>query len=346
MGRTAFFRSVIAGTALLGVAAAMLSAQDKTKKSVPKAPPGKTPATASGKAPPKAATKAAPPAVQPARPEADAEKAVRKAADEFVTAYNSRDAKTIAAEFTTDAEFIDELGQVTRGRDAIERHFASVFAEAPEAKIKVMVETVRVIGPNIAVEEGTTEASASADAPGDTSRYVALHVLQEGKWLIAHVRDFPAESEPSSAHERLKPLQWMIGDWVDESPEVLIQSSCRWAGGNNFLLQEFKGRVGRQLATSGTMRIGWDPLTKQIRSWTFEGNGGFGEALWTGSGDAWTLKSRGVTADGRTTTATTIMKRIDEQTITWESRDRIVGDEALDDVGPYTVKRRAPAPGQ
>ena len=29
-----------------------------------------------------------------------------------------------------------------------------------------------------------------------------------------------------------------------------------------------------------TQRIGWDPAAKQIRSWEFDSEGGFGEGTW------------------------------------------------------------------
>src|SRR5260370_14929118 len=41
----------------------------------------------------------------------------------------------------------------------------------------------------------------------------------------------------------------------------------------------------------GTQWIGWDPIAKGIRSWTFETGGGFGEATWTQDGDKWLLKA-------------------------------------------------------
>lgn len=289
---------------------------------------------------------AAPAAISPARPEAEAEKAIRQAADAFVAAYNARDAKTIAAEFTPEAEFIDEAGRVISGRDAIEKHFQEAFKQLPEAKMKILVETVRVIAPNIAIEEGTTEATSAPQAAPEVSRYVALHVLKDGKWPIARARDFPAEGKQPTPRERLQPLAWLVGDWVDESNEALVHISCKWADGGSYLLQEFKAQFGRRLAASGTMRVGWDPLTRQIKSWTFESTGGFNEALWTGAGDEWTLKASGVSPDGRATSATTVIRRIDASTISWESHDRIVGGETADSLGPIIIKRRAPPPAQ
>ena len=46
-----------------------------------------------------------------------------------------------------------------------------------------------------------------------------------------------------------------------------------------------------QARADGTQRIGWDPLTKQFKSWVFDANGGYGEGLWMRQGDQWVIKA-------------------------------------------------------
>jgi hypothetical protein len=53
----------------------------------------------------------------------------------------------------------------------------------------------------------------------------------------------------------------------------------------------------------GWQIIGWDPLEERIRSWTFDGEGGFGEGTWTREGDRWLLRETGVAPDGTRTSA-------------------------------------------
>src|SRR5262249_39324081 len=138
--------------------------------------------------------------------------------------------------------------------------------------------------------------------------YVALHVRQGEQWLLARSRDFPAETAPTSGHEHLLPLEWLVGEWVDESPDARIHTNCKWAEGKNFLIQEFSARVGTRPGMNGSTRIGWDPLARQIKSWTFETEGGYSEGLWTPVGDDWVIKSRGVTREGLVTSATIRIK--------------------------------------
>ena len=98
------------------------------------------------------------------------------------------------------------------------------------------------------------------------------------------------------------------------------------------LLQEHRGQQRHQ-------RIGWDPIKKQIRSWTFDEDGGFGEATWTRDGDRWAIKSELVLADGKKITATNIITHIDADTITWQSKDRTVDGKPVPDVKEIKMKR-------
>ena len=82
---------------------------------------------------------------------------------------------------------------------------------------------------------------------------------------------------------------------------------------------------------SGTQRIGWDPRLKQFRSWVFDSDGGFSEALWSRYGDSWVLKTTGVLKDGRSATATHVLTRINRDHIKWASVDRTIGGEVLAD---------------
>ncbi|MFN0056171.1 MAG: SgcJ/EcaC family oxidoreductase [Planctomycetales bacterium] len=297
----------------------------------------------------KAGTKGETPAPKspaPAQDEAQVEAALRRSAEGFAAACNAHDPQAVAAGFLPDGEFVDGSGQVIRGREAIQAHFADGFTVFPESQIKLIVETVRVIGPGVAIEEGVVETMVTPKHPVEVSRYVALHVQQGDAWLVARSRDFPAETPPPTNHDRLLPLAWLKGDWVDESAQATIRTSCQWADNNNYLLQQFEAQVAGKISSNGSTRIGWDPLTQHIKSWTFDSDGGYSEALWTEVDGAWILKSHGVTQQGETSSATTIIRPIDADTLSWESHDRVVGGELVDDIDPIIVKRRPPSPGE
>jgi hypothetical protein len=162
--------------------------------------------------------------------------------------------------------------------------------------------------------------------------------------LIASVRDFPEETQPT-AHDQLQPLAWLVGDWVDQSGDAKVETSCRWTEDGNFLVQDFVIKIRGGAETRGTQRIGWDPLKHTIRAWAFDHSGGFGESTWTPVDDRWVIKAEGVTPDGKAASATRILTPISPDLFELTSMSRIVGQEVLPDAS-VRVARRPPAPGK
>ena len=198
---------------------------------------------------------------------------------------------------------------------------------------------------NVAIEEGRAELVSHPGTALERSRYVAVHLLQDGQWRLARTHDYSADAEPLTNHDRLHELEWLIGEWVEEEEGVFVATSCKWSGDKSYLLQEFTIRLGNEPSRSGSTRIGWDPQTQQIKSWTFDSDGGYSEALWSRGEKKWVLKSRGVTHSGRNFSRTAILRHADEGTMSWETHDRVEGGVLLPDQPILIVKRRPPPPG-
>jgi uncharacterized protein (TIGR02246 family) len=324
------------------------SADPAPKKTAPPAakPPADAPANQKPTTPADKPTATKPAADQPAASTDADEAAIRKGAAAFVAAYNAHDAKALAALFALKAEFTDEDGNLIRGREAIEQSFADVFKQYPDGKIEVEVESVRVLTPNIAVEEGIVRGQPVPDEAANLSSYVAVNVKVDGKWLIASVHDYEADAAELTANDYLQELDWMVGDWVQENPDSVVKSSCRWDESGNYLLHDFSLQMAGGLNASGSMRIGWDPLTRQIKSWTFDANSGYSEGLWTRVGDEWIVKARGVNSAGHATTATNVYRYVDAHTMTLRSYDRTVAGEPGAEVVEFVIKRQAPPPAE
>ena len=253
---------------------------------------------------------------------------IRANVEAFVKAYNAGDAKAVANLFAPEAQTIDEDGETTQGRKAIEKRVAGTFAESPEGRIKLDVESIRFIGSALAIETGKSTVKPSPGGTADVSRYTAVHLKSsDGKWLIGFVRE--TEETELTNSERLKPLEWLIGDWVDESPDSVVITSCKWSDNKNFLLSDINIRVQGSSAMHLTQRIGWDPLTKQIKSWLFDSEGGYGESIWTRDGDQWVVKATAVRRDGTTASMTNIYTPTGKDSYTWQTTDRVVAGEVL-----------------
>ena len=163
----------------------------------------------------------------------------------FVKAYNEKDAKALGALFTPDAEIQDEDGDVTQGREAIVARFAGIFKENGDTSLGVDADSLRFLGTDLAIEEGTASLSTGAETPPRTNRYSVIYARQGGRWLHALIRDEPPEDDP---HERLEELEWMLGEWVNESDDGIVKTSCKWSDDGNFLLREFDVKVEGRIA--------------------------------------------------------------------------------------------------
>ncbi len=280
------------------------------------------------------------PAQAPA-PQSQEEKEIRAFDDLYVRDYNGANIKALVARFTEDAEVIEPDGLRYQGRTLIEERLAETLAASPGAKMAIEVETVRTFGPDVAKEEGRTIITPANGGPATRLRYTALLVKRDGNWLLSSVRE---EADPLvSPHDRLEVLAWMIGDWVDEGPESLVRVKCRWSDDGNFLIRSFTVKHLGKDVMSVAQRIGWDPAAKQIRSWEFDSEGGFGEGRWGGDGQRWVIKHTATRPDGTTVSATNVMVRERPDLVRWTSTDRYVGHESIPDEPAYAFVR-VPAP--
>ena len=271
---------------------------------------------------------------------------INQSAQAFAEYYCAHDAKRLASLFSPQAELINEEGNITKGQAAIEKTFASVFQSAPQSTIQIEVQSIRIVTPNLAIEEGVTRSKEQPDDDEEVTSYLAIHSKVDGRWLISSIRDFGTPTAVLTAHDRLQELAWLVGEWVEESPEAVIRSKYQWHDNENFIMQEFHVQIMGRTAMSGTMRLGWDAVRKQFKSWVFDSLGGHAEGYWLRDGDQWIVKSQGATASGQAASATFIYKLVDNETILWSSIDRIVDGERVSDIEPITIKRRPPAPAE
>ena len=261
----------------------------------------------------------------------------------FIKAYNEKDAKTLGALFTSDAEIRDEDGDVTQGREAIVAHFAGIFKENGDTSLGVDADSLRFLGTDLAIEEGTASLSTGREMPPRTNRYSVIYARQGGRWLHALIRDEPPEDDP---HERLEELEWMLGEWVNESDDGIVNTSCIWSDDGNFLLREFDVKVEGRIALRGTQRIGWDAQRKQFRMWVFDDRGGFADGLVSRDGDRWIIKASGVRSNGQSVSTTNAFTAVGKDRILWETLERSIGGEAVPGTDRFYLVRPAPPPGR
>ena len=264
--------------------------------------------------------------------------AMKKNAEAFVAAFDKGDAKAVAAFWTADGDYVDETGRHMKGREEIEKAFTEFFSENKGLKAQIHTESLRFVTPDVAVEDGVTAVSEADGGPPSRARYTVVHVKKDGKWMLGSVRDTPYA--PPSKLEHLKELEWAIGDWTNESDKgETAQISFEWAENQNFIHGTFAVLFKNIEVTGGTQTIGWDPIKKQIRSWTFDEDGAFGEATWTRDDNRWVIKTELVLPDGKKFAGTNIITHVSADAVTWQSKDRTVDGKPVPDIKEIKMKR-------
>lgn len=267
------------------------------------------------------------------------ETAVRKAGTEYVDAFNRHDAAALASYWSPEAVYVNRMtGEEVVGRAAIQQQFETLFATDTQLQLAVDVASVQFVSPNVAAEHGVA-TFGEPEADPEQVAYSAVYVRLDGKWLLDRVTDKESVVEPSS-YAQLKQLQWMIGSWVDKDDNGSVVTDCKWAKNNTFLVRSFTVSIEDRIDMSGMQLIGWDAGSKQIRSWTFDSDGGFAEGVWSKSKDRWYVHKKGTTADGETTTSVNHVTPIDDDTFAFQSTQRTFAGQLLPNIDEVLIVRR------
>jgi uncharacterized protein (TIGR02246 family) len=269
------------------------------------------------------------------------EAAIRQAAASYADAFNKHDSQAVADHWSPDAVYLNRAtGEEVVGRTAIMEQFKALFDEQPDIKLEVTIEAIQFISPTVAVEHGRTTVVAPNAEPEEIN-YTAVNVKRDGKWLLDRVTDKPKEMEVVPSHyDQLKELEWMVGRWTSATDNSEVEVDCDWTKNRNFLTRAFKISIDGETTFSGMQIIGWDPLEKSVRSWTFDSNGTFAEATWQKKEDRWFVRNRGVLPDGRPATMINVMKQLDENSFTWQTIERTAGEELLPNIDEIQLVRR------
>ena len=263
---------------------------------------------------------------------------IAKIANSFVDAFQKGDAKAIAALWTPDADYIDDAGQVTQGREAIEKSFADLFAAQKGLKVRIDVASLRFPAENIAIEDGTNTVIAPDGSAPTQARYTNVMVKQDGKWLLTNVRECAITDSTPPAN--LQPIDWVIGDWIEKGDKLpLVHVSFAWGPARNFIISDRSVEYSDESQHNGVQWIGWDPATKGIRSWTFETDGGFGQSTWSQDGNTWTIQSDAEIADGSKVTSTTVITRNGADSLTAQIKNQTANGKPIPDGAPVDLIR-------
>ncbi|MGV3532292.1 MAG: YybH family protein [Chthoniobacteraceae bacterium] len=259
-------------------------------------------------------------------------------AREYEAAYAKADLKALANFYTDDAEYTAEDGTTASGRAGIEEALRTGLAANRGGKLAVEVGSVRTLAPEVISEKGATVVTSKS---GEVSRslYNAILVKKDGQWKISQLVESP---EPVlTPGDRLAELAWLLGEWEesDKTNDLSVQSQYMWARGQNFLSRNVTVKRAGEVTLEGWQVIGWDPVEGRIRTWTFDGEGGFSEGTFTREGNRWLLRETGVAPDGSRTGWENTITKVSDDKFTLESHNRTLNGEPQPGIGRVEINR-------
>jgi uncharacterized protein (TIGR02246 family) len=266
----------------------------------------------------------------------DAEAGVRAMAAEYARAFNAGDARAAAALWTDAGEYQGADGAVLRGRAAIEKKLAAFFKVNPKARAEVRVESVKAMGRGLAHATGVVAVKLPGHYAASESRYVALYVPEDGKWLAASVREWVPD--PATALTP-KQLEWLLGEWTSRGQGGSeVKMVYAWDDDKVFITGKYTVTKDGKTVSKGTQVIGRNPAGG-LRSWMFDNTGTTSDGLWTHDGDHWVNKARGVLPDGMEVHSVNVIIPLGPDAFTWQTTEREIDGVRVAALPPIKVTR-------
>lgn len=261
---------------------------------------------------------------RPALPEPPAAQAIRKAADDYAKAFNSRDFAAIGNQWTALAEMHQDNGTTTRGREAIVAVIKNAANHRPKSTINVSVESVDMLGNGAARVRGTIVLKDEGEVGVWATRFSSLRVLEDGQWRLADTK------ETAIATAAIEDLAWLAGSWTANSPLGQVTVTYEKTLANKGLLGKISVKPATGPATEVVEVI--QARDGEIRSWVFDSTGLSGEGYWEHDGARFNRTIHGVTADGSPASSVIVLTRVSPDTVLWHAIERIRGSERMPDL--------------
>jgi uncharacterized protein (TIGR02246 family) len=259
---------------------------------------------------------------------------IRSSALRFTHAFATKNADAVAAEWTPDGTYVDDVGEVFVGRDAIRKLYESYFQATPQRQdIDLQIDSIKLTSPTVAVERGR---STLIDAKGQRlseAPYVAIHNKVGNAWPISEFVEYPSKQIAASTPD----LNWLLGTWKSTSGDKTITLSNKMSSSGRFILSEFSAPSGEK--TGDLMVTGINPTNGNLDCWIFDTTGGVGKGKWSYGDGIWYLRSMRVEPDGKRIMLTHVLTPDGANSFDWRTTNRIVDGKVLPDTPPTHITK-------
>jgi uncharacterized protein (TIGR02246 family) len=269
----------------------------------------------------------------------DPTSAIQDAVARYADAFNARDVAKLASAWTEEGVYISRIsGERVDGREALKAQFEQIFSDSSDAgKLILASESIDLVSPRVAVESGRATVIQGEETIVTT--YNAVFVKDGDQWLIDRVTE---DEIPllNQRYERLKALEWMIGQWVDAGEGYTVEIECDWTANQTYISRKYSITNGEDVSSSGLQLIGWDANQQQIRSWLFDSDGGFVTGTWTERDGVWKVQSLATLADGSSGSFVGIYRPTEDGNFTWQKVNQIIDGELWPNLDEVTIVRK------
>ena len=264
-----------------------------------------------------------------------AEAGIKAITADYVKAFNAADAKAAAGLWTAEGEYVGADGEEIKGRAEMEKSLAAYFKAHPKATVEIRVESVRVMGRGLASAEGVVALKLPGSDAATESRYTALHVLDDGQWLAATVREWVPDPATDVTP---KQLEWLVGEWTAKGEGGELKIVYRWDDGQVFLTGKYTLTKDGKTVSAGTQVIGRNP-TGGLRSWLFDSKGTTSDGLWVRDDKRWINEANGMLPDGTEIHSVNVLIPLGPDAFTWQTTEREVDGVSVPGLPPVKVTR-------
>src|SRR5262249_52102288 len=156
--------------------------------------------------------------------------------------------------WTTEGDYADAKGRKLKARDLISRPRGEGQSPGPGAGQRNVESTVRLIRPDLAIEDGISRPLISEDGGAVTARFSAVWVKQDNQWRLEALREAVVTAPTLKDH--LSALDWLLGEWIAETDNGAVLVSSHWADDDHYIVRDFAIHDGQSQIVTCTQRIG------------------------------------------------------------------------------------------
>jgi hypothetical protein len=251
---------------------------------------------------------------------------LRVAAGNFASAVANGDADAIRKSWTKNGDCIDAAGERLSVKEFVHKVVSEQSGDSPNLRDASRESTIRLVAPGVAIEDGIYDRVVSKGKQSAARRFTAVWVKPDNKWLLDSLRESKVEQAPLAGN--LKSLEFLLGEWVAETDDSVVLISARLSEGGTYIIRDF-AILGDGAEATATERIGYDPSSGEIKSWTFDSQDGRSEATWKRDSDHWKVVTNEVMADGNEAHTTATVVPGDGNHFVWKTTRSTIGDQSL-----------------